>query len=204
MKLSTLLSNLCSRVPGEDLTDKQILSIKSDLGSARNAAQNMALGVAAVGNLLANVGAEGEVGQETSERLGWFLEEIGGGHLPVGGARTGPLGSHQPAEGAEAMSASITMLRQGIRAERDLTSYLWAILNEMRLQRQLPEWAERAIDGTSQQADEISAHRKQVDSILFELVPGLREDVERTDRENYLEWRAREREVKDALGGGHV
>lgn len=77
------------------------------------------------------------------------------------------------------MSASITMLRQGIRAER-------------------------AIDGTSQQADEISAHRKQVDSILFELVPGLREDVERTDRESYLEWRAREREVKDALGGGHV
>ncbi|MBG5543479.1 hypothetical protein GHV49_26250 [Pseudomonas aeruginosa] len=87
------------------------------------------------------------------------------------------------------MSASITMLRQGIRAERDLTSHLWTILNEMRLQRQLPEWAERAIDGTSQQADEISAHRKQ---------------VERTDRESYLEWRAREREVKDALGGGHV
>ncbi|HHM5438898.1 TPA: hypothetical protein ACRNRP_002763 [Pseudomonas aeruginosa] len=79
MNLSTLLSSLCSRVPGEDLTDKQILSIKSDLGSARNAAQNMALGVAAVGNPLANVGAEGEVGQETSERLGWFLEEIGGG-----------------------------------------------------------------------------------------------------------------------------
>ncbi|HCF6678684.1 TPA: hypothetical protein NII72_006102, partial [Pseudomonas aeruginosa] len=49
MNLSTLLSNLCSLVPGEDLTDKQILSIKSDLGSARNAAQNMALGVAAVG-----------------------------------------------------------------------------------------------------------------------------------------------------------
>lgn len=83
MNLSTLLSSLCSRVPGEDLTDKQILSIKSDLGSARQAAQNMALGVAAVGNLLANVGAEGEVGQETSERLGWFLEEIGG-HLHVG------------------------------------------------------------------------------------------------------------------------
>lgn len=94
------------------------------------------------------------------------------------------------------MNSSITMLRHGIRAERDLTSHLWTILNEMRLQRQLPEWAERAIDGTSQQADEISAHRKQVDSILFELVPGL--------RENYLEWRAREREVKDALGGGHV
>ncbi|MFG9943699.1 hypothetical protein ACG3RN_24455 [Pseudomonas aeruginosa] len=71
------------------------------------------------------------------------------------------------------MSASITMLRQGIRAERDLTSHLWTILNEMRLQRQLPEWAERAIDGTSQQADEISAHRKQVDTVLFELVLGF-------------------------------
>ncbi|MER0596573.1 hypothetical protein AAA573_35280 [Pseudomonas aeruginosa] len=204
MNLATLLSNQCSPVPDEVLTDKQIRSIKLDRGTARHAAQNMALGVAAVGNLLANVGAEGEVGQETSERLGWFLEEIGGGHLHVGGARAGLHGTHQPAEGAEAMSASITMLRQGIRAERDLTSHLWTILNEMRLQRQLPEWAERAIDGTSQQADEISAHRKQVDTVLFELVPGLREDVERTDRESYLEWRAREREVKDALGGGHV
>ncbi|MEQ0867333.1 hypothetical protein [Pseudomonas aeruginosa] len=204
MNLANLISKQCSRDPSEVLTDEQAMSLWGEREVARQAAQNMALGVAAVGNLLANVGAEGEVGQETSERLGWFLEEIGGGHLPVGGARTGPLGSHQPAEGAEAMSASITMLRQGIRAERDLTSHLWTILNEMRLQRQLPEWAERAIDGTSQQADEISAHRKQVDSILFELVPGLREDVERTDRENYLEWRAREREVKDALGGGHV
>lgn len=36
------------------------------------------------------------------------------------------------------MSASITMLRQGIRAERDLTSHLWTILNEMRLQRHSP------------------------------------------------------------------
>ncbi|HHM9965820.1 TPA: hypothetical protein ACRL18_006343 [Pseudomonas aeruginosa] len=107
MNLSTLLSNLCSLVPGEDLTDKQILSIKSDLGSARNAAQNMALGVAAVGNLLANVGAEGEVGQETSERLGWFLEEIGGGHLHVGGARAGLHGTHQPAEGGSAMRATL-------------------------------------------------------------------------------------------------
>ncbi|MCD2789215.1 hypothetical protein, partial [Pseudomonas aeruginosa] len=71
-------SNQCSPVPDEVLTDKQIRSIKLDRGTARHAAQNMALGVAAVGNLLANVGTEGEVGQETSERLGWFLEEIGG------------------------------------------------------------------------------------------------------------------------------
>ncbi len=79
MNLATLLSNQCSPVPDEVLTDKQIRSIKLERGTARHAAQNMALGVAAVGNLLANVGAEGEVGQETSERLGWFLEEIGGG-----------------------------------------------------------------------------------------------------------------------------
>ncbi|MFC0900743.1 hypothetical protein [Pseudomonas aeruginosa] len=78
MNLATLLSNQCSPVPDEVLTDKQIRSIKLDRGTARHAAQNMALGVAAVGKLLANVGAEGEVGQETSERLGWFLEEIGG------------------------------------------------------------------------------------------------------------------------------
>ncbi|APB63674.1 TPA: hypothetical protein ACRNPD_006679 [Pseudomonas aeruginosa] len=78
MNLSTLLSSLSSRVPGEDLTDKQILSIKSDLGAARHAAQNMALGVAAVGKLLALTSAEGEIGQETAERLGWFLEEVGG------------------------------------------------------------------------------------------------------------------------------
>ncbi|HEJ2389551.1 hypothetical protein ACTMP5_28500 [Pseudomonas aeruginosa] len=78
MNLATLLSNQCSPVPDEVLTDKQIRSIKLERGTARHAAQNMALGVAAVGNLLANVGTEGEVGQETSERLGWFLEEIGG------------------------------------------------------------------------------------------------------------------------------
>lgn len=78
MNLATLLSNQRSPVPDEVLTDKQIRSIKLERGTARHAAQNMALGVAAVGNLLANVGAEGEVGQETSERLGWFLEEIGG------------------------------------------------------------------------------------------------------------------------------
>ncbi|HCF6079405.1 TPA: hypothetical protein NIH85_006324, partial [Pseudomonas aeruginosa] len=53
MNLSTLLSNQCSPVPDEVLTDKQIRSIKLDRGTARHAAQNMALGVAAVGKLLA-------------------------------------------------------------------------------------------------------------------------------------------------------
>ncbi|MFK1230754.1 hypothetical protein ACSES4_29140 [Pseudomonas aeruginosa] len=78
MNLSTLLSNQCSPVPDEVLTDKQIRSIKLDRGTARHAAQNMALGVAAVGKLLALTSAEGELDQETAERLGWFLEEVGG------------------------------------------------------------------------------------------------------------------------------
>lgn len=67
MNLATLLSNLCSPVPDEVLTDKQIRSIKLERGTARHAAQNMAL-----------TSAEGEIGQETAERLGWFLEEVGG------------------------------------------------------------------------------------------------------------------------------
>ncbi|MDM4792050.1 hypothetical protein QT611_01375 [Pseudomonas aeruginosa] len=107
MNLSTLLSNLCSRVPGEDLTDKQILSIKSDLGSARNAAQNMALGVAAVGNLLANVGAEGEVGPGNLRASRLVSGGDRGGHLHVGGARAGLHGTHQPAEGGSAMRATL-------------------------------------------------------------------------------------------------
>ncbi|HCF9238333.1 TPA: hypothetical protein NI607_004644 [Pseudomonas aeruginosa] len=67
MNLATLLSNQCSRVPDEVLTDKQIRSIKLDRGTARHAAQNMALGVAAVGKLLALTSAEGEIGQETAD-----------------------------------------------------------------------------------------------------------------------------------------
>ncbi|MBN0690638.1 hypothetical protein JTM16_32875 [Pseudomonas aeruginosa] len=78
MNLSTLLSNQCSPVPDEVLTDKQIRSIAFERDTARHAAQNMALGVAAVGKLLALTSAEGEIGQETAERLGWFLEEVGG------------------------------------------------------------------------------------------------------------------------------
>ncbi|MDI4206691.1 hypothetical protein QK421_03965 [Pseudomonas aeruginosa] len=78
MNLANLISKQCSRDPSEVLTDEQAMSLWGEREVARQAAQNMALGVAAVGNLLANVGAEGEVGQETSERLGWFLEEIVG------------------------------------------------------------------------------------------------------------------------------
>ncbi|MFO6238295.1 hypothetical protein [Pseudomonas aeruginosa] len=78
MNLSTLLSNQCSPVPDEVLTDKQIRPIAFERDTARHAAQNMALGVAAVGKLLALTSAEGEIGQETAERLGWFLEEVGG------------------------------------------------------------------------------------------------------------------------------
>ncbi|HBO8851147.1 hypothetical protein JQ488_28560 [Pseudomonas aeruginosa] len=81
MNLANLISKQCSRDPSEVLTDEQAMSLWGEREVARQAAQNMALGVAAVGNLLANVGAEGEVGQETSERLGWFLEEIGGGGI---------------------------------------------------------------------------------------------------------------------------
>ncbi|HBP5184111.1 TPA: hypothetical protein ACRNM6_005704, partial [Pseudomonas aeruginosa] len=78
MNLANLINKQCSRDPSEVLTEEQAMSLWGEREVARQAAQNMALGVAAVGNLLANVGAEGEVGQETSERLGWFLEEIGG------------------------------------------------------------------------------------------------------------------------------
>ncbi|MBW6141658.1 hypothetical protein, partial [Pseudomonas aeruginosa] len=105
MNLANLISKQCSRDPSEVLTDEQAMSLWGEREVARQAAQNMALGVAAVGNLLANVGAEGEVGQETSERLGWFLEEIGGwGKLQVGGHPTSQLGTQQPQEVATALS----------------------------------------------------------------------------------------------------
>ncbi|ETD46536.1 hypothetical protein X922_17570 [Pseudomonas aeruginosa VRFPA08] len=79
MNLANLISKQCSRDPSEVLTDEQAMSLWGEREVARQAAQNMALGVAAVGKLLALTSTEGEVGQETSERLGWFLEEIGGG-----------------------------------------------------------------------------------------------------------------------------
>ncbi|NPS47793.1 hypothetical protein HPT11_31470, partial [Pseudomonas aeruginosa] len=68
MNLANLINKQCSRDPSEVLTEEQAMSLWGEREVARQAAQNMALGVAAVGNLLANVGAEGEVGQETSER----------------------------------------------------------------------------------------------------------------------------------------
>ncbi|KYO78753.1 hypothetical protein [Pseudomonas aeruginosa] len=78
MNLANLISKQCSRDPSEVLTDEQAMSLWGEREVARQAAQNMALGVAAVGKLLALTSTEGEVGQETSERLGWFLEEVGG------------------------------------------------------------------------------------------------------------------------------
>lgn len=107
MNLANLISKQCSRDPSEVLTEEQAMSLWGQREVARQAAQNMALGVAAVGKLLALTSAEGEIGQETSERLGWFLEEIGGGHLHVGGARAGLHGTHQPAEGGSAMRATL-------------------------------------------------------------------------------------------------
>lgn len=101
------------------------------------------------------------------------------------------------------MTEQIAALRQGIRAEREMTSHLWTVLNEMRIHHQLPGWAVDILDGSSQQVDEIHALRKQVDSALFSLVPGLKADVERTDLERELEWRRVEHEVRAELGGCH-
>ncbi|WP_371917766.1 hypothetical protein, partial [Pseudomonas aeruginosa] len=105
MNLATLLSNQCSPVPDEVLTDKQIRSIKLDRGTARHAAQNMALGVAAVGKLLALTSAEGELDQETAERLGWFLEEVGGAIYQL--AEFEQVLSNRSAEGGSAMRATM-------------------------------------------------------------------------------------------------
>lgn len=101
------------------------------------------------------------------------------------------------------MNEQIAALRQGIRAERELTSHLWTVLHEMRIHSQLPQWAVDAIEGSAQQSDEISSLRKQVDSALFGLVPGLRADVDRTDLERELEWMRVEHEVRAELGGCH-
>lgn len=61
------------------LNADQIDEIKHDLDTARDAICNISLGVAAIGALLANTAMAGEVGQDTAERLGWLLEELGGG-----------------------------------------------------------------------------------------------------------------------------
>ncbi|MCO1701619.1 hypothetical protein FA462_15505 [Pseudomonas aeruginosa] len=69
MNLANLISKQCSRDPSEVLTDEQAMSLWGEREVARQAAQNMALGVAAVGNLLANVGAEVELEQVLSDRI---------------------------------------------------------------------------------------------------------------------------------------
>lgn len=63
----------------EVLNADQIDEIKHDLDTARDAICNISLGVAAIGELLANTAMAGEIGQDTAERLGWLLGELGGG-----------------------------------------------------------------------------------------------------------------------------
>ncbi|WP_448681392.1 hypothetical protein [Pseudomonas nicosulfuronedens] len=59
-----------------DALDTQ--ELKDHLGESRDAICNISLGISAIGSLLGNTAADCEVGQETAERLGWLLEELGG------------------------------------------------------------------------------------------------------------------------------
>ncbi|WP_054909078.1 hypothetical protein [Pseudomonas sp. NBRC 111135] len=79
MNLGHVIRKKCKREPGEVLNAEQIDEIKQDLDAARDAMCNISLGIAAIGTLLANTAMEGEVDQETAERLGWLLDELGGG-----------------------------------------------------------------------------------------------------------------------------
>lgn len=79
MNLGHVIRKKCKRDAAEALNADQIDEIKHDLDTARDAICNISLGVAAIGALLANTAIAGEVGQEAAERLGWLLEELGGG-----------------------------------------------------------------------------------------------------------------------------
>ncbi|MDU4256023.1 hypothetical protein [Pseudomonas sp.] len=79
MNLGHVIRKKCKREHGEVLSAEQIDEFKQDLDSARDAICNISLGIAAIGALLANTAMEDEVGQETAERLGWLIEELGGG-----------------------------------------------------------------------------------------------------------------------------
>lgn len=79
MNLGHVIRKKCMRDVAEVLSTGDIDEIKRDVNAARDAICNISLGVAAIGALLANAATEGELGQETAERLGWLLEELGGG-----------------------------------------------------------------------------------------------------------------------------
>lgn len=79
MNLGHVIRKKCKRDADEVLNADQIDEIKQDLNTARDAICNISLGVAAIGALIATAATEGELGQETAGRLGWLLEELGGG-----------------------------------------------------------------------------------------------------------------------------
>lgn len=79
MNLCHVIRKKGKRDPAEVLSAADIDEIKRDLDTARDAICNISLGIAAIGTLLASNAVEGEVGQEMAERLGWLLEELGGG-----------------------------------------------------------------------------------------------------------------------------
>ncbi|XEG73311.1 hypothetical protein QA447_03430 [Pseudomonas sp. abacavir_1] len=79
MNLCHVIRKKCNRDADEVLNADQIGEIKQDLNTARDAICNISLGVAAIGALIATAATEGELGQETAGRLGWLLEELGGG-----------------------------------------------------------------------------------------------------------------------------
>lgn len=79
MNLAHVIQKKCARDAAEALSAGDIDEIKRDRDAARDAIRNISMGVAAIGALLANTAMAEEVGQEMAERLGWLLEELGGG-----------------------------------------------------------------------------------------------------------------------------
>lgn len=79
MNFVNLISKQCFCDLFEVFMDEQVMFFWGECEVVWQVVQNMVFGVVVVGNLLVNVGVEGEVGQEILECFGWFLEEIGGG-----------------------------------------------------------------------------------------------------------------------------
>lgn len=71
------------------------------------------------------------------------------------------------------MSVQIETLISRLQAERAHASQVWTILNELRIQGHLPEWAKALDAGTMRQADDMGRAQKAVNAALLELVPGL-------------------------------